>query len=217
MTRIRFRIRVSHGAFPGLICAWILLPAIIILLVAANSVASTGRPPPAGASATVSALTTLDTQRSFYLTRTLHPATGAPGACAGGYHFASIWEIADPSSLRYNTALGLRSPDGGSGPPTATKLWTLVITAEGWVRTGNNALASTPVGQANCLAWSSDSESHYGSMANLPSDWTAGEQDIGAWNAEASACDRTVRVWCVQDDSLWRAYLPLVIHKPLPD
>jgi hypothetical protein len=213
MTRIRCRIRYSHGAFPGLIfSAGILSLAIILLLVATNSVASSGRPPAAETSDTVSALSTLGSQRFFYLTRTLHPATGAPGACAEGYHFASIWEIADPSNLRYNTALGLGSHDNSAGPPTATKLWTLVLTAHGWVRTGYVALATEPAGEANCLGWLSNSDSHYGSIANLPSDWTGGAQDIGVWNTEASTCDRDVRVWCVQDDSLWRTYLPLVIN-----
>jgi hypothetical protein len=165
----------------------------------------------ADTSGSVSVLNVPGTQRSFYLTRTLHPAPGAPGACAAGYHFASIWEISDPSALRYNTELGVVSPDSGEGPPTVTKIWLLVVTVHGWVRTDSVDDTSTGIGQANCLGWQSDSDSDSGSVANLPSDWTGGAQDIGVWNTEVRTCDTNMRVWCVQDDGLWRLHLPLVI------
>jgi len=48
-------------------------------------------------------------------------------------------------------------------------------------------------------------------VANLPSDWTGSEQDVGVWNADVRTCDKALRVWCVQDDSVWRVFLPLMI------
>jgi hypothetical protein len=67
-------------------------------------------------------------------------------------------------------------------------------------------------GQANCISWQSDYEFYWGTVANLPSNWTGGEQDIGVWNAEVRTCDTFVRVWCVQDDSVWRVYLPVILR-----
>ena len=43
--------------------------------------------------------------REFYLTQLRHLAGEATTACAG-FHMASMWEILDPSNLRYNTNLG---------------------------------------------------------------------------------------------------------------
>ena len=67
-------------------------------------------------------------------------------------------------------------------------------------------------GQGNCDAWSSDSDSHSGTVANLPSNWTGGTRDIGVWNAEVRTCDTHMWVWCVQDDSVLRMFLPLVLR-----
>ena len=57
-----------------------------------------------------------DSRRSFYLTQTEHTGSQALTACAEDYHMASLWEILDPSNLRYNTELGYTRADSGSGP-----------------------------------------------------------------------------------------------------
>lgn len=44
----------------------------------------------------------------------------------------------------------------------------------------------------------------------LVSDWTGGTQDVGTWNAEVMTCDTEVWVWCVQDHSVHRLFLPVV-------
>jgi hypothetical protein len=56
--------------------------------------------------------------RKFYLTRTTHTGAEALSACAGGYYMASMWEIHDPSNLRYDTELGFTRGDSGFGPPS---------------------------------------------------------------------------------------------------
>ncbi len=213
MTRIRYRVRYSRRALSGLIYMVGVLPlAIIALLLAADSIASSGQPPAVGNPDMVSAPTMLGTRRSYYVTRTRYPATDAPTACATGYHFASIWEIADPSSLRYNTELGLGSPDSGMGPPTAIRFFQGLIPVSGWVRTGYGTSGTEPAGTANCLGWSSNYDSDFGTVANLPSNWTGGAQDIGVWNTQVLTCDASKWVWCVQDDSVWRIHLPIVFR-----
>ena len=88
-----------------------------------------------------------DPRRSFYLTQTSHTGSQALTACAEDYHMASLWEILDPSNLRYNTELGHKKADSGSGPPVAY----------GFARTGREALGGGPIGAINCHAWTSDS------------------------------------------------------------
>jgi hypothetical protein len=149
--------------------------------------------------------------RQFYLSRSYVQANEAPSACADGYHFASIWEIADPSSLKYNTSLGLTGPDSGSGPPTAINLRGSPFPTQGWVRTGYSySILSTP-GRGNCATWLSNDGFEWGTVANLPTDWTGGDQDIGVWNVEVRTCDEYRWVWCVRDDSVLRVFLPVVI------
>jgi len=55
--------------------------------------------------------------RKFYLTRGVFSGADALKACAKGYHMASLWEIFDVSTLRYNDKLGATSDDSGSGRP----------------------------------------------------------------------------------------------------
>jgi hypothetical protein len=84
--------------------------------------------------------------------------------------------------------------------------------ALGWIRTGYGVSVSGTPGQGNCISWQSDQDSYWGTVANLPSNWTGGEQDIGVWNTEVKTCDTSVRVWCVQDDSVWRMYSPVIFR-----
>ncbi len=130
--------------------------------------------------------------RSYYLTSSYAP-TGATAdtACAAGYHMASLWEIADPSHLRYNTALGDAQGDSGYGPPTITY---------GWVRTGYDSDNSGLAGKANCNVWSSSNAGHYGSVVRLPTGWSVpADQDVGVWNVNFQKCDLGAPVWCVAD------------------
>ena len=141
--------------------------------------------------------------REYYLTYALAPnATHALSACTIGYHMASLWEILDTSSLKYNTGLGAARDDSGQGPPAFLG---------GWVRTGyGSGNASTP-GQANCSGWTSTSG--YGTYAQLPSDW-ASAKNIHVWQTNATPCSySSARVWCVQD---YIVYLPLIMRNYKP-
>ncbi len=60
--------------------------------------------------------------RKFYLTKTYHNGAQALSACATGYHMASMWEIHQPSNLRYDTDLGFIVADSGFGPPVLHRL-----------------------------------------------------------------------------------------------
>ena len=135
--------------------------------------------------------------REFYLTQ--HPFDGSHvlTACAAGFHMASLWEIREPSNLRYSTAHGLKLPDSGAGPPAGLT---------GWIRTGYLAGASSvsPIGEANCNAWTSNSSADVGVNVGLPpSNWESGSptSPIAPWVAQASACNNpgNFGVWCVQN------------------
>lgn len=127
--------------------------------------------------------------RQYYLTTDNYDGSEALTACADGYHMASLWEILDPSNLKYNTTLGYTRADSGQGPPTD---------ALGWVRTGYVSDTSMTAGQANCNTWTSSESGHNGTRAFLPSDWTV-VKDIHVWTVWTFWCDFGFQVWCVED------------------
>jgi hypothetical protein len=132
--------------------------------------------------------------RQYYLTTTSHDGAEADGTdgngagvCASGYHFASLWEILDPSNLEYNSDLGRTRDDSGAGPPSY----------DGWVRTGYSSNNGATAGQANCEAWSNNT-SGYGTRARVTSDWT-GTKHMHVWFVGTTGCGSTRYVWCVED------------------
>lgn len=147
----------------------------------------------ARASAGKTSLTQSSGMRQFYLTDSGHYGSVAKAACDSGYHMASLWEIADPSNLKYDTDRGYQQTDSGEGPP-ADEVYVL-----GWVRTGYIGDTSTTAGRANCNNWTIHSFSQYGTTASLPSQWTSGLQDIGVWQLDHDECDDLNRVWCIED------------------
>jgi hypothetical protein len=128
--------------------------------------------------------------RKFYLTQTTHTGGQALSACAAGYHMASLWEINDPSNLRYDTQQGLTRDDSGSGPPSDVS---------GWMRTGFSANVSNTPGVGNCQAWSSAEFTNYGSTAGLRPFWATSATNISPWLGGALFCNQSIPVWCVQD------------------
>ncbi len=143
--------------------------------------------------------------RQYYLTTSAYDGSAADGAgvCANGYHFASIWEILDPSRLRYDTDLGSARADSGSGPPTG-----LV----GWVRTGNDAGIDPTPGTGNCSTWSSANPGDEGTCVSLPTDWTASASGVHVWVAATSDCSLARPVWCVSDALVVSVYIPLILR-----
>ena len=129
--------------------------------------------------------------RQFYLTSATTHGASAPFLCASGYHLASIWEILDPTTLRYNTTLGLTRADSGSGPPTGFP---------GWVRTGFDAFSTTgnPAGSVNCLGYTSTAGN--GTTAQLPvTTWSSTGSRIAPWEVFSPPCNSNQRAWCVQN------------------
>jgi hypothetical protein len=135
--------------------------------------------------------------RACYLTKQTYDGSQALTACAVGYHMASLWEIREPSNLRYDTVLGLTTDDSGSGPPT-DKL------AFGWIRTGSSAATSGNLAVANCNAWTSNASTDFGAAVALSADWGGLSNPVGPiapWESIVFNCDNHhhVRVWCLQD------------------
>jgi hypothetical protein len=132
--------------------------------------------------------------RQYYLTKTTYDGMGAGGSsvCASGYHMASMWEIVDPSNLKYNTTLGHTMADSGQGPPETG----------GWVRTGFLANTSNEAGLANCDAWTDNFSGYYGTVASLPWGWLPTglfPPNFDVWYVTTNACDGTFSVWCVEN------------------
>jgi hypothetical protein len=145
--------------------------------------------------------------RKYYLTTNLFDGASANGSdgygagvCARGYHFASLWEILDPSNLVYDPSLGFQLADSGSGPPSYTS---------GWVRTGGGDYTGEFVGLSNCDVWDSNDPSHFGSKVYLDGSWLSA-QDIGVWHAEAVSCNLELYVWCVENLASQDVYVPLI-------
>ena len=127
-------------------------------------------------------------QRSFYLTPTTHDTLTALQACASGFHTANIYEIYDPTGLRYDTQLGLTSNDSGSGPPASGSIHS------GWVRSGRVASNLAVGGIGNCQAFQSNDPLDVGHTATLTS-----FPVIGPWQYLLRTCDEVAPVWCVSD------------------
>jgi len=133
-----------------------------------------------------------DTRPAFYLTQEGVEGDRALAACAPGYHMASLWEIIDPSNLRYDSTLGVVEQDGGSGPPGDEF---------GWVRTGRGPSTLDFEGLANCNAWTSSVADHHGTVVNLRGVWRPGltVSPISPWSAVTTSCGAQFPVWCTQD------------------
>jgi len=169
-----------------------LIVLLAIMLVAIGLVGFLiWNPQKAAASSVLSPLASSASMRQFYLTKTGSEADEALTMCASGYHMASLWEITDPSNLKYNTTLGYTTADSGQGPPTSYS---------GWIRTGYSSNSSSTAGQANCNIWTSNGPPDYGTKAYLPTNWTTG-QDVHVWKVTTnfSCGDIGTRTWCVED------------------
>lgn len=194
LRKVSFRIRYSKRSdlVMLLLLPWLAL-AVAGYLASTDQVASA-----AGMRSTSSATGPM---REYYLTTGTYNGASATTACASGYHMASIWEILDPSSLRYNTSLGHTEADSGFGPPVA----------RGWVRTGYTSSNEELPGRANCSSWTT-TEGH-GTSAIFPNTWDAGWEDLLAWNTYTWLCNSTnTRVWCVADRVGSWIFLPLVMR-----
>jgi hypothetical protein len=199
--RVRLRIRYERrSGLVGLLALTLLVAALLGYLVwGQREAAASGPQAPMAASASL---------RGYYLTQGTYNGAQADGTdgngagvCAEGYHFASLWEILDPSNLKYDTDLGMVRDDSGQGPPTYLG---------GWVRTGYGSSTSSNPGMGNCSVWDSSSGGEYGTYAYLPRDWEAG-QDIHVWEVYAPQCNLSGYVWCVADSVSAPVYLPIIL------
>jgi hypothetical protein len=171
----------------------------ILALASQFSGQASAQPPPPGVPlALVERLAALQQSvdalqaRKFYLTVGEFDGAQAPAACAPGYHMAALWEIFDPTDLRYDRTLGFTQDDSGSGPPADVR---------GWIRTGRSATTFNQEGDANCNAYTSNIAEHFGSAVQLQEDWERFERtsDVAPWETGVASCGAARPVWCVQD------------------
>jgi hypothetical protein len=153
--------------------------------------------------------------RHYYLTTKSFTTLEAPTACSPGYHMASFAELANPSTLIYESKLGLTLADSGSGPPVAqfsNMPVSLPVAAHGWIRTGSGASLGQYSGihnaPGNCNAWTSTSGSGArGTTAALTVNkqpGNPGSTDLQfladlVWFIDFNWCQNSERVWCISD------------------
>jgi hypothetical protein len=137
--------------------------------------------------------------RRYYVTADKFAASASLSACAAGFHMANMFEVLDPSELRYafDHPDADTRPDAGEGPPTNTI---------GWIRTGAGDDTREYAGWANCGVWTSSEATDYGTVAALPSYWPdplASGWDYApgrVWIVEPKICNYVAAgVWCVED------------------
>jgi hypothetical protein len=140
--------------------------------------------------------------KKYFLTDAvfLPPAIFAAPACGPGFHFASLWELLDPSGLIYdvNNTLAYNGYyyDQGAGPPSGSG---------GWIRTGSIAEAREKVpGRDNCYRWTTTLDGTNGTVAELRDVWNLSNIDYQLqvapwWRTSYQSCDKEQRVWCVCD------------------
>ena len=130
------------------------------------------------------------------------PGSASLTACPTDYHMASIWEIREPSALRYEpTGYLFPNIDHGDGPPGAIGAW--VRTGTG--RNTNGGFPNPP----NCNMWTSAASDHFGALASLTAVWNPEPSGLGipaaysvpaaVWVIKEEACDQPHPVWCVKD------------------
>jgi hypothetical protein len=172
----------------GLVLTAVLLALVVIALVAWSQAPAAARSPQEIEAEASSA----PVLRQYYRTWDSYTPTleYLNTACAQGYHFASIWELLDPSNLEYNNTLGWNELDSGEGPPT----WRY-----GWIRTGYNSAGQTGIdGQDNCNAWTSDAVEDRGTQASLSWQWGS-KEELHVWHFDWNTCSIRYPVWCVED------------------
>ena len=124
-------------------------------------------------------------RRRYYLTTAIYNGVDADGAnvCEPGFHFGNFFEMADPSNLEYEEALGLVFTEPGPPP--------LVI---GWARSG---LTSDP--GINCEDWSVTTGTGLGVLAANPADFSDPALVSSPWQPALVSCASAFSVWCVED------------------
>jgi len=138
--------------------------------------------------------------RRFYVTTIKLQGVIVGNPCDTGFHFASLWEISDPSRLAYDRDrgnLGAPPNDLGSGPITGTP---------GWIRSGYPVFSSTgPPGSATCFNWTtSQGGVNVGTTATLNAAWDFSQELAPAsgtwpWLLTTTGCNQPNYVWCVED------------------
>lgn len=144
----------------------------------------------------------VDPRRSFFLTNLSFEGGEAGTACGSGYRMAQLWEILDPSNLRYATEAPGAFDRGIEGPIPASR--------SGWIRTGWGSTnhPAQPAGMANCNGYSSSASNTAGTTVTLGDAYWNTEASaeggyngwLGPWVAGKRDCSQTAWVWCISEE-----------------
>ncbi|MEZ4334949.1 MAG: hypothetical protein R3F35_24590 [Myxococcota bacterium] len=117
-------------------------------------------------------------RRRYYLSLAIVGGGSAGTVCDPGFGVASVWELHDPSALRYDVDRGF-TDNAGTGPPRPG--------LQGW------AYMDSSLG--NCSDWSaSTGNGTYISLEENPA-----LQEVGPWLIQVAGCSTTgARVWCIE-------------------
>ena len=129
--------------------------------------------------------------RKFYLSRQAVDGAHTFHVCVPGFHFASLWEILNPTTLSYDVEDGATQPDAGSGPPSSLR---------GWIRNGSPSSGSPTNG--NCQVWTSNLHADSGTFAILsaPALWNSAAVVVSPWQTGTTICEGSNPVWCVENE-----------------
>lgn len=132
--------------------------------------------------------------RRYYMTPAQYTGSQVLTACEPGFHFASIHEIWDHSTLEYDAVRGYQLADSGSGPPATV----ISLQPVAWARVGGQSLSLEFNREANCGLWTSSSGSNSGGVWKF-SNAAVGTQENERWRWFSRACNSPAHVWCLEN------------------
>lgn len=124
--------------------------------------------------------------RRYLMSTSFSAGDGVLTLCPSDFHFASMWELINPSALAYDTILGAQDEDSGSGPPGFRPAW---------VRSGASFNSNNST-RGNCDGWTIFTGGS-GATAELRTPIDA--QGQPAWEMDDVGCDIVLSAWCIED------------------
>ena len=153
-----------------------------------------------------------DPRRWAYITQTTFSGAeaGGPSPCEDGYHFASLYEMLDPSSFTYDPYYGgaeaYRDQDINQPP---TNSWAWIRTGFPWSSGPSSSGSIGDAGLRNCDGYTLAGFDDWGTIVALNPCW---EEDADCsmgtfwgnavapwWLTDVSRCSSEYPIWCIEE------------------